>query len=537
MAISKEQPLRPYVQALGDNVDALDDAVLSGDIVSAGAVQAFDTVADMQAATYLEAGMVCHTNGFHAAGDGGAAYYTVSASGTANGMDVLALQGGLVATLVLCGNIALQQLGAVSYDASNPSDTRGIITRAAELSNDVTGLSAQFYATRFDITGVSLHDVSFVLPSQTTHEYACIFTNCDIDSCTFQSFNDKEPSWDGSTVLQSNVLVVVNNTDVRNCTFKTLEGLQISNGAGIVVSNCTFDECFTAIIVASVDGATIENVFINGVAEANNKHHGIYLSKNTSNITIKNVHIADVKYFPLHFYNSNTGSENPSNIVAEDIYITGSVADGIACNGSVKFRNISFDQKVTDRYFFGYGTYEFSNCDINTTLLLSYADSTQPFNVTFDQCTFSVSYLVVATGSMPTVSSLVLTIRNSIINGKFSVSQGKKISYYSFGNRYINTSKLFDNAGFSSADALSLYALFSGDYFYEPTNDIIYCYGCTFEFMDCYFHTDTVNTLVANRGGAQTVINASNVTFSKSGEHIISNSGLAGFLNNVYNET
>lgn len=90
MAISKEQPLRPYVQALGDAVD-------NGDIVSTDAVQAFDTVADMQAATYLTAGMVCHTNGFHTAGDGGAAFYTISASGTANGMDVLALQGGLYA--------------------------------------------------------------------------------------------------------------------------------------------------------------------------------------------------------------------------------------------------------------------------------------------------------------------------------------------------------------------------------------------------------------------------------------------------------
>ena len=61
----------------------------------------FDTVADMQAATDLHVGMTCHTNGFHASGDGGAAYYTVSASGTANGMDVLTLQDGLFATMIV----------------------------------------------------------------------------------------------------------------------------------------------------------------------------------------------------------------------------------------------------------------------------------------------------------------------------------------------------------------------------------------------------------------------------------------------------
>ena len=499
-------------------------------------VHTFDTVAEMQAATYLEDGMTCHTNGFHNAGDGGAAYYTVGASGTANGMDVLALQGGLYATLVVTGSIALQQLGAVPYDASNPNDARGIITRAVELANDVTGFSVQFYTTRFDIADVRLHDVSLVLPSQTTHEYACVFTDCDIDSCTFQSFNDKAPSWDGSSVLQSNVIVVANNTDVRNCTFKTLESLQVSNGADIVVSNCTFDECFTAITAADISDCVIENIFISGVAEANEKHHAIYLSKNTSNVTVKNAFIANVTYFPLHFYNSSSSGTNPTEIVAENIYIDGSVADGIACNGSAKFKNVKFAQKVTNRYLAAYGTYEFVDCDINTTLLLSYMDSTKPYNVTFDRCSLAVSYVVVATGSTPTVSSLVLTIRNSVINGKFSVSQGKKLSYYSFGNRYINTSKLFDNASQSSADASSFYALFSGDYFHEPTNDIIYAYGGTFEFMGCYVQMDTPAVLIGNRGGTATVLNASNLTFSKSGNHITSN-GVTGFMNNVYNET
>lgn len=78
-------------------------AKLSNDVTDIldGTVRAFDTVADMQSATDLEAGMVAHTNGFHAAGDGGAAFYTVGTAGTANGMDILALQNSLIATLVI----------------------------------------------------------------------------------------------------------------------------------------------------------------------------------------------------------------------------------------------------------------------------------------------------------------------------------------------------------------------------------------------------------------------------------------------------
>ena len=64
------------------------------DFVSKEAVQTFETAAAMQAATWLESGMTCHTNGFHSAGDGGAAYYTVGASGD------IALQGGLYASEV-----------------------------------------------------------------------------------------------------------------------------------------------------------------------------------------------------------------------------------------------------------------------------------------------------------------------------------------------------------------------------------------------------------------------------------------------------
>lgn len=59
----------------------------------------YNTVAEMQADEELKAGDICHTLGFHAAGDGGAAWYKVAAHGVANGMDILQLDNGKVANM------------------------------------------------------------------------------------------------------------------------------------------------------------------------------------------------------------------------------------------------------------------------------------------------------------------------------------------------------------------------------------------------------------------------------------------------------
>lgn len=59
----------------------------------------FDTVSDMKASTILKDGMICHTNGFHVAGDNGAAWYTITDAGTADEMTVITC-GDLFANFV-----------------------------------------------------------------------------------------------------------------------------------------------------------------------------------------------------------------------------------------------------------------------------------------------------------------------------------------------------------------------------------------------------------------------------------------------------
>lgn len=72
----------------------------------------FDTLQD--AITWnavLHNGDIFETNGFHTSGDGGAARYKVSSSGTANGMDIVSMGGGKLAIVQLKGSAYTEQIG------------------------------------------------------------------------------------------------------------------------------------------------------------------------------------------------------------------------------------------------------------------------------------------------------------------------------------------------------------------------------------------------------------------------------------------
>ena len=97
----------------------IDDAIANVDVELAQRAICFETVADMTAATDLAADMICHTNGFHTSGDGGAAWYSITNSGTANGMDVIAC-GELYANLIVNNKINVECFG--THNDKNEDD-------------------------------------------------------------------------------------------------------------------------------------------------------------------------------------------------------------------------------------------------------------------------------------------------------------------------------------------------------------------------------------------------------------------------------
>lgn len=111
--IKLTEELQSYVENYFENLDVqdeidhkLDEMAAAGTLqeiiasyLEANVAWTFDTVADMKLATNLVDGSYAMTLGFHAIGDGGGALYKITDTGTANEMDVIAVDA-LYATLV-----------------------------------------------------------------------------------------------------------------------------------------------------------------------------------------------------------------------------------------------------------------------------------------------------------------------------------------------------------------------------------------------------------------------------------------------------
>lgn len=96
----------------------------------------FDTVEDMKAAENLVNGSYARTLGFHAINDGGGALYYITDSGTANEMNVIAVND-LYANLVSNGYINVKQYGAYGDGATNESTILNAIIGLANINDTI----------------------------------------------------------------------------------------------------------------------------------------------------------------------------------------------------------------------------------------------------------------------------------------------------------------------------------------------------------------------------------------------------------------
>lgn len=253
------------------------------DAVRKGYVRSFETVTAMQTATDLKAGMICHTSGFHTSGDGGAAYYTVSTSGTANGMDVLALQGGLFAMLQADTNMGYNiiQYGA---DANGQTDCSAIInyvtaigdvflpdgsylvSSSIVLSNDIRGNSN----TRAAVGGGAI--IMSGLSSGTLISFADITQNFSVENITIQA--------------SSETCSIDCNTDGSKRRF-SICGVSINNVSSI------------GLKVTKGDTFASRGVFIDGLSIIGNNEYpsstGIYFDGRNGDNRINNVEIMGCK--------------------------------------------------------------------------------------------------------------------------------------------------------------------------------------------------------------------------------------------------
>lgn len=139
--------LKNFVDNYFDNLDVqeeinnkLDAMVEDGTLqeiittyIQANTAWCFNTVADMKSADNLIAGSYAQTLGFHTINDGGGALYYITDSGTANEMDVIAVDD-LYANLITNGETNIKQLGAYG---DNTHDDGDIINYAISLGHVV----------------------------------------------------------------------------------------------------------------------------------------------------------------------------------------------------------------------------------------------------------------------------------------------------------------------------------------------------------------------------------------------------------------
>lgn len=136
-AFSESETVKKYVDDSAETLNARIDKD----------VMFFDTVEDMKSFANFKDGFLCRTKGFKTPDDKGGAYYIISETGTANGMDVIQC-GEYVATLVKGEFVSVAQLGAFGDGTNNDAP---YIIRALEISKNVSFPAATYFIAS-DIT-------------------------------------------------------------------------------------------------------------------------------------------------------------------------------------------------------------------------------------------------------------------------------------------------------------------------------------------------------------------------------------------------
>ena len=114
----------------------------------------FDNVAAMKASTDLENGMIAHTLGFHIKGDGGEAWYSISNSGTANEMNVIAC-GDLYATIIYVKPyVTLEMFGGSNDNTTENDDAFEAAVRTGKTIKLISGGTYKFSGDMIDLADV-----------------------------------------------------------------------------------------------------------------------------------------------------------------------------------------------------------------------------------------------------------------------------------------------------------------------------------------------------------------------------------------------
>lgn len=244
----------------------------------------FETVADMKASQNLSVGTICHTNGFHASGDGGAAWYEITDSGTANEMDVITC-GDLFANLIITEDYVTPEMFGTYGDGTH-NDTESINACFSENENihftenktyfidyinvktdntfiDGNGAILKFNSTRTGAIGDTINIYKTELISnryryKTEENLSCgIFSmkNVEINgnALAFSNYSDYSGTYTAFLMMQ---LFNYKTINIDNCYFHDTiqDAIWTNKTKQVNISNCIFNNIAGAQSVRNLSG-------------------------------------------------------------------------------------------------------------------------------------------------------------------------------------------------------------------------------------------------------------------------------------------
>ena len=262
----------------------------------------FDTVAEMKAATNLVAGSYARTLGFHALNDGGGATYYISDSGTANEMDVIAVDN-LYAVLVPEDVVNVKQLGA--YGDATTDDTtvlqHAIDYGVANSIHDVILPKGTYVFTTLTIKAnmhlIGESGVLFVkddLCVDNTHSYYIILMNDNsvIKNVEINGNKENNPDY----MVADLITTYGDNITIDGCHFYNVidSAIMFSECKHSVVSNCRIDDARDCGIYCNNNNSDkiLDSVIMNNYIK-NAGASGIAMKRGCRYIDIRNNYLLD----------------------------------------------------------------------------------------------------------------------------------------------------------------------------------------------------------------------------------------------------
>lgn len=382
--------------------------VVDGDknIVNTMGRKDYNTVAEMQADTELKPGDICHTLGFYAAGDGGAAWYVVHAHGVANSMDIIQLDNNLLAVLQITESYVTPEMFGAYGDGVH-DDTSSIaqcFKNQTVMMNQgsIYLISSQIAASGNKCVIGNSATVLLATLDSDYNDYAIAYSNKNCISISNLSL-----------VTQSHTLtefsVPSGHSKATGETSSGWHGIIFRHCSNVSVSNCYFEGLGFGLAVmpgtyTSLEKNACKNINISGNFFYNVKDCYIFEYCNYVNFE-GNKHILDIPAsdgFHVYYLEAYVGDVTISNEITNCSPNTDSwCAYDFASYGSLdenigRIISMSNVQAIAPRFFGTNGncTLMASNCSFESNAVgtgvnnLIFIDKASSLDMRFNNCVF-----------------------------------------------------------------------------------------------------------------------------------------------------